>query len=206
MSTVSRQERGSLWVLGVVCALLLPLTLSSCASKDVPSVVGLSLPRAVKELEDAGFRQVTALDGRGLKISPANYADGYTVTPQDPNGSKNYDPSTSITLTATKDPSPSPSPSPTRTAPSARTTPTPIPTQTPPRPSPTPTPAPAATPVAPIPQETSGARESTPTREPGGTYYKNCTEARRAGAAPIYRGEPGYRPQLDRDNDGVACE
>ncbi|MGC9808494.1 excalibur calcium-binding domain-containing protein [Schaalia odontolytica] len=22
----------------------------------------------------------------------------------------------------------------------------------------------------------------------------------------MYRGEPGYRPQLDRDNDGVACE
>src|SRR5437763_1963292 len=34
-------------------------------------------------------------------------------------------------------------------------------------------------------------------------YYKNCTEARKAGAAPILRGEPGYRPALDRDNDGV---
>lgn len=37
-------------------------------------------------------------------------------------------------------------------------------------------------------------------------YYKNCTEARQAGAAPIYRGEPGYRPGLDRDNDGIAYE
>ncbi|MFE3195734.1 excalibur calcium-binding domain-containing protein [Nocardia sp. NPDC059240] len=37
-------------------------------------------------------------------------------------------------------------------------------------------------------------------------YYKNCTEARDAGAAPIRKGEPGYRPALDRDNDGVACE
>ncbi|MCU1647072.1 MAG: hypothetical protein JWN03_7347 [Nocardia sp.] len=37
-------------------------------------------------------------------------------------------------------------------------------------------------------------------------YYKNCSEARAAGAAPILRGEPGYRSALDRDNDGVACE
>ena len=39
-----------------------------------------------------------------------------------------------------------------------------------------------------------------------GTFYKNCSEARAAGAAPIYRGEPGYREKLDRDNDGIACE
>ncbi len=37
-------------------------------------------------------------------------------------------------------------------------------------------------------------------------YYANCTEAREAGAAPILRGEPGYRSALDRDNDGIACE
>ncbi|WP_307817390.1 excalibur calcium-binding domain-containing protein [Nocardia acididurans] len=37
-------------------------------------------------------------------------------------------------------------------------------------------------------------------------YYKNCAAARDAGAAPILRGEPGYRPALDRDNDGIACE
>lgn len=37
-------------------------------------------------------------------------------------------------------------------------------------------------------------------------YYKNCTAARDAGAAPIYKGEPGYRSELDRDGDGIACE
>lgn len=36
--------------------------------------------------------------------------------------------------------------------------------------------------------------------------YRNCTEARAAGAAPVRRGEPGYGPHLDRDNDGVGCE
>jgi hypothetical protein len=37
-------------------------------------------------------------------------------------------------------------------------------------------------------------------------YYKNCGQARAAGAAPIKRGEPGYRPELDRNNDGIACD
>ena len=37
-------------------------------------------------------------------------------------------------------------------------------------------------------------------------YFANCTAARAAGRQNIRRGEPGYRPQLDRDNDGVACE
>lgn len=37
-------------------------------------------------------------------------------------------------------------------------------------------------------------------------FYANCTAARAAGAAPIMRGEPGYQPKLDRDNDGIACE
>ena len=37
-------------------------------------------------------------------------------------------------------------------------------------------------------------------------YYRRCDDARAAGAAPIRRGEPGYREALDRDRDGVACE
>jgi hypothetical protein len=37
-------------------------------------------------------------------------------------------------------------------------------------------------------------------------YYSGCREARAAGAAPIYRGQPGYRPEMDGDSDGIACE
>ncbi|MFJ2772572.1 excalibur calcium-binding domain-containing protein [Streptomyces sp. NPDC087300] len=37
-------------------------------------------------------------------------------------------------------------------------------------------------------------------------YYKNCSEARAAGAAPIHRGEPGYGRHLDRDGDGIGCD
>lgn len=37
-------------------------------------------------------------------------------------------------------------------------------------------------------------------------YFRNCNEARAAGVAPIYRGSPGYRSDLDGDSDGIACE
>ncbi|MGC1270859.1 MAG: excalibur calcium-binding domain-containing protein [Croceibacterium sp.] len=36
--------------------------------------------------------------------------------------------------------------------------------------------------------------------------FRNCTEARAAGAAPVRRGQPGYGRHLDRDGDGVGCE
>jgi hypothetical protein len=40
----------------------------------------------------------------------------------------------------------------------------------------------------------------------GSVYYKNCTAAREAGAAPVHVGDPGYASHLDRDGDGVGCE
>jgi Excalibur calcium-binding domain len=57
----------------------------------------------------------------------------------------------------------------------------------------------------------AGATPSTITPSPAPTtgssvYYPNCKAACNAGAAPIYQGQPGYRPSLDRDGDGVACE
>ncbi|MBJ7289727.1 DUF1524 domain-containing protein [Williamsia sp.] len=67
-------------------------------------------------------------------------------------------------------------------------------TQTPaPRPTPRYTPPPPA-PVAPA------------VPDAGDVYYKNCAAARAAGAAPISAGQPGYRPALDGDGDGTACD
>lgn len=37
-------------------------------------------------------------------------------------------------------------------------------------------------------------------------YYSSCKQAKAAGAAPLYLGEPGYRTGLDSDGDGKACE
>ena len=61
-------------------------------------------------------------------------------------------------------------------------------------------PAPAA--VAPAPAPAPAA----PAPAPAAVYYANCAAARAAGAAPLYAGQAGYRPALDRDSDGVACE
>ncbi len=36
--------------------------------------------------------------------------------------------------------------------------------------------------------------------------FSSCDQARAAGAAPLYAGQPGYSTALDRDGDGVACE
>ena len=39
-----------------------------------------------------------------------------------------------------------------------------------------------------------------------GVFYRNCAEARAAGATPLHRGQPGYGAHMDGDGDGVACE
>ncbi|SDS97734.1 PASTA domain-containing protein [Pseudarthrobacter equi] len=41
---------------------------------------------------------------------------------------------------------------------------------------------------------------------PAAVYYANCTAARAAGAAPVYAGTPGYGKHLDRDGDGIGCD
>lgn len=46
-------------------------------------------------------------------------------------------------------------------------------------------------------------RDSAP---PTNAYYSGCDDARAAGVAPLYAGEPGYREAMDGDGDGVACE
>ena len=47
---------------------------------------------------------------------------------------------------------------------------------------------------------------ATPEARSHGAHYRSCREARAAGAAPMYRGNPDYSPALDGDGDGVACE
>lgn len=70
--------------------------------------------------------------------------------------------------------------------------------------------APASNGTAPAAPETSTQVVPPPTTSSpnsgSSVYYPNCKAARAAGAAPIYAGQPGYRPGLDRDGDGVACE
>ncbi|WP_082072150.1 excalibur calcium-binding domain-containing protein [Pseudarthrobacter chlorophenolicus] len=41
---------------------------------------------------------------------------------------------------------------------------------------------------------------------PASAYYANCAAAKAAGAAPVRAGSPGYGRHLDRDGDGIGCE
>jgi hypothetical protein len=52
----------------------------------------------------------------------------------------------------------------------------------------------------------AAARVSQPSAVQPEAPFRNCTAARAAGAAPVRRGDAGYGPHLDRDNDGVGCE
>lgn len=54
--------------------------------------------------------------------------------------------------------------------------------------------------------QASAVRQPTASSAPSGVYYRNCNAAWAAGAAPLSRGQPGYRPEMDGDGDGVACE
>lgn len=60
----------------------------------------------------------------------------------------------------------------------------------------------------PAPAPEKPADEPEPKRDSfsGSVYYKNCTAARAAGAAPVRVGDPGYGRHLDRDGEGVGCE
>ncbi|MET8756427.1 excalibur calcium-binding domain-containing protein [Lentzea sp. NPDC004782] len=64
----------------------------------------------------------------------------------------------------------------------------------------TPTPPPPPPPPPPAPKPT------TTTPKPKPVFFATCEDAWRAGAAPIYWGQPGYRVELDANRNGIACE
>ena len=118
-------------------------------------------------------------------------------------------PSTSSSTSVSASPSVSATPSSSPT-PSASATPSesPTPTETP-SPVPTteaPVQAPSQAPAAEAPAQQAPAQPVQQAPAQSSVYYKNCAAAIAAGAAPLHRGEPGYRPGLDSDGDGVACE
>ena len=67
-------------------------------------------------------------------------------------------------------------------------------TSTPPPPPPPPPPVTTTTTKPPAPPK------------PKPVFFASCDEARRAGAAPLYWGQPGYRVELDENRNGIACE
>ena len=176
--------------------------LSAC-DPYVPNVVGDALPKAVERLQNSGYRELAVVDDHGMSITESHYEDGYKVTEQDAQGS-DIPTTQTITLTVTKSEiaslvsTPTETPSETSSDASEDASPDTEPPTEEPEPAPVePTAEPAEEPAAPAP-----APEPTPAR----VHFSSCKQAREAGAAPLYRGDPGYNPKLDRDNDGVACE
>ena len=107
--------------------------------------------------------------------------------------------SPSVSATPSSSPTPSASAAPSE-SPTPTVTPSPVPT----------TEAPAQAPAAPVSEAPAQqVQQEAPVQQApaqSSVYYETCADARAAGAAPLHRGEPGYRPGLDRDGDGVACE
>ncbi|MBM7415827.1 MULTISPECIES: excalibur calcium-binding domain-containing protein [Nocardiaceae] len=145
---------------------------------------GLSAPPP-NQTETDSERVVTVTVSSTPRTSPTTTSAAPTPTP-----------TTTVAPTTTAKPTTTAPPTatvpPTRFVPPLTTT-TPVPIYTPPPVAET---EPEYVPPAPvdIPEAPSAA------------YYANCTAVRTAGAAPIYAGQPGYRLELDRNRDGVACE
>ena len=195
----------SLWkrlVAMLVGTFVLMGALSAC-DPYVPNVVGDALPKAVERLQNSGYRELAVVDDHGMSITESHYEDGYKVTEQDAQGS-DIPTTQTITLTVTKSEiaslvsTPTETPSETSSEASEGASPDTEPTTEEPEPAPVePAEEPAEEPAAPAPA---------PEPAPAPVHLSSCKQAREAGSAPLYRGDPGYNPKLDRDNDGVACE
>ena len=200
-------KRWSLWrrLAAMIAGTVVVAGALSACELSVPNVVGLALPEAVSKLEGSGYRHVAVVDEFGTAIEESHYEDGFKVKAQDAVG-EGVSTSSTITLTVTEsavaslvmtpDESPSATPEPEAT-PETEATPEPEPASEEPQEA-SDAPEVEEEPAAPAPAPQ-------PVRAPT-QMYSSCAQARAAGAAPLYEGDPGYNPRLDRDKDGVACE
>lgn len=187
----------------IVGAVVVAGALSAC-DPIAPNVVGKNLPDAIHRLEISGYKQVNVVDDSGMTITKDHYEDGYEVTAQDKEGT---DIPTTDTITLTVAEShvaalvSTPSPTPEETT----ATPEPAPATVEPEPEPA-SEEPQEASDAPAVEEEPAPPAPAPEPAPARVHFSSCKQAREAGAAPLYRGDPGYSSKLDRDNDGVACE
>ena len=60
--------------------------------------------------------------------------------------------------------------------------------------------------AGPGPAAAASAQDERTLATPHAAYFKDCAAARAARAAPLIESQTAYRPGLDDDGDGVACE
>ena len=167
------------------------------AAVEVPDVVGMKGDDAADALKKAGLSKspsYTDADGEESVWAPGNWS----VTAQDPAAGEQVPADQEITLTVnhdSADAAASASAAAEATEQAAQEEPA------------------QEEPAQEEPAQEEPAQPEAPAQEPqsepeapADAYYANCTEAKAAGAAPLYRGDPGYRAKLDGDHDGVACE
>jgi hypothetical protein len=64
----------------------------------------------------------------------------------------------------------------------------------------------AQSPVTPRPVEPQPAQRAQQPQQPQQAQKPPCTGSPAAGTPSVHRGEPGYRPWVDDDHDGMACQ
>lgn len=133
-------------------------------------------------------RQIAVKNAYGLWVTPAEKAAMTSVLascPAQPTPASSFQAAAVVAQPAPARPAPAPAPA------------KPAPAQ----------PAPAPAPAKPAPAQPAPApAQPAPAPAQPDVTYKNCSEVRAAGKAPLYRGQPGYAAKLDRDGDGIACE
>lgn len=157
---------------------VVPTPLSPARQAAAPAVVAGGVGIAL---------MLAQIPGPGSGQAPSSPAPTRTTTP--------YPSRTPRPATATPSPLPSirSTPSPTRTS-------EPVPTYVPP----TTASAPPTSTYFPPPTTAEPAPVYQPV--PQSSYYRNCSQAHADGRYNIPQADPAYRPGLDRDRDGFACE
>ncbi|MFD9452089.1 excalibur calcium-binding domain-containing protein [Streptomyces sp. NPDC059985] len=182
-----------------------PASPSASAQPVMPAVVGLKFAAAETEVKKVVTTKVETRAAFAGVALPADRSQ-WDVCFQTPAAGSEVAATSTVELSIVAPGTPCPDKAgatlrPSK-APTTPTTPTAAPKTAKPAPTPTPTkPKTGSTGTG----GTTGGTTGT-TGGGGSTYYKNCDAAKAAGAAPIRRGQPGYRDALDRDKDGIACD
>jgi hypothetical protein len=178
----------------------------------VPPVAAFALVAGIGHLADGDAPERTATAGTVAPadtVAPPPTAAAERTTPD----STAADTSPTTATTALDPGSSRPSTASTPTAP--RRSRTGRPAAAPPAPPPTSPPTSATTtPTTPTTASSTTSTTAGPTmptvpRRPGERdepFYATCADAAAADDVPLVKGLPGYRPALDPDGDGFACE
>lgn len=171
----------------------------------VPDVIGMKGDVAAETLKEAGLTQkpnYTDADGEESVMKASNWS----VTAQDPAAGEQVRADRAITLTVNHDSADAAASASASAAAEASASAAAAEAEPPEPAVQKEEPAPVEEPAQEPAQAPRQSGQNPDSEGAAGAYYANCTEAKAAGAAPLYRGEPGYREKLDRDKDGIACE